>query len=322
MGQPEYDKTEEPLIDQLVAMGWKHVRGGPPGEPATLASASGRTSFTQVVYEDRFRDAVARRAPPLAPTAAGLGSPRGSWTTFSRVSREPRPARGSPDGARPVLRSDRHAPERHQRPYVWLDPRESRTHPPGRLGRRVRSRRQGRKSEGSAKGNDLLAVSQFRVERKGAKPVTPDLVLFVNGLPWVVIECKAPLLTERTAGPRWMPPLIRSSATRVPVRRLPSPSSYGTRRCSSARIVITPSWLLPPGRKHFAPWRTVRPRSEANVRADVGKSESTPLTAQDVLVAGLDLAHLFTLVRDFTTWAGHGNRAGRLSAATSSSGPC
>ncbi|GFN07363.1 hypothetical protein Smic_59190 [Streptomyces microflavus] len=193
MGQPEYDKTEEPLIDQLVAMGWKHVRGGPPGEPATLASASGRTSFTQVVYEDRFRDAVARLNPaPRADGGRTWLSPGQLDHLLARIKGtapgQGLPGRGAAGNreATDMLRNGINArtvpgwtPENPE--HIRLVDWDGEFGPVGKG-----------ESEGSARGNDLLAVSQFRVERKGAKPVTPDLVLFVNGLPWVVIECKAP----------------------------------------------------------------------------------------------------------------------------------
>lgn len=40
--------------------------------------------------------------------------------------------------------------------------------------------------------NDFLAIRQFRVDRPGAgEPLYPDIVLFVNGIPMVVVECKA-----------------------------------------------------------------------------------------------------------------------------------
>ncbi|MFH1993643.1 MAG: YgjP-like metallopeptidase domain-containing protein [Pseudomonadota bacterium] len=45
--------------------------------------------------------------------------------------------------------------------------------------------------------NDFLAVSQFRVEVPGGKHfIVPDIVLFVNGIPMVVVECKSPKLTN------------------------------------------------------------------------------------------------------------------------------
>lgn len=42
--------------------------------------------------------------------------------------------------------------------------------------------------------NDFFVVSQFLIE--GAETIIPDLVLFVNGIPLVVIECKAPDVTD------------------------------------------------------------------------------------------------------------------------------
>lgn len=46
---PEYEKTEKPLIEQLVGLGWEHLEGAPPGEPVTDPAPSGRETFTQVV---------------------------------------------------------------------------------------------------------------------------------------------------------------------------------------------------------------------------------------------------------------------------------
>ena len=47
--------------------------------------------------------------------------------------------------------------------------------------------------------NEFLAINQFRVDEPGGqahKFVVPDIVLFVNGIPLVVIECKSPYITE------------------------------------------------------------------------------------------------------------------------------
>ena len=44
--------------------------------------------------------------------------------------------------------------------------------------------------------NDFLAISQFRVDRPGTSNfIQPDIVLFVNGIPLVVVECKNPAAT-------------------------------------------------------------------------------------------------------------------------------
>jgi type I restriction enzyme R subunit len=50
------------------------------------------------------------------------------------------------------------------------------------------------------KRNDFLAINQFRVNSPWATSnksfAVPDIVLFVNGIPLVVIECKSPNLTN------------------------------------------------------------------------------------------------------------------------------
>jgi type I restriction enzyme R subunit len=45
--------------------------------------------------------------------------------------------------------------------------------------------------------NDFLAINQFRVDVPGGKTfIAPDIVLFVNGIPVVVVECKSPKITN------------------------------------------------------------------------------------------------------------------------------
>ncbi|WP_269432566.1 type I restriction endonuclease, partial [Haloferax profundi] len=43
--------------------------------------------------------------------------------------------------------------------------------------------------------NDFLAVNQFSVEGN-TETIRPDIVLFVNGLPLGVVECKSPTIAE------------------------------------------------------------------------------------------------------------------------------
>ncbi|MFC6602061.1 type I restriction endonuclease [Ectobacillus funiculus] len=41
--------------------------------------------------------------------------------------------------------------------------------------------------------NDLLVVDQFTVSNAQGN-IRPDLVIFINGLPLVIVECKSPML--------------------------------------------------------------------------------------------------------------------------------
>ncbi|MGB4367154.1 MAG: HsdR family type I site-specific deoxyribonuclease, partial [Acetomicrobium sp.] len=50
------------------------------------------------------------------------------------------------------------------------------------------------------KNNSFIAISQFKVNIPGTeKHIIPDIVLFVNGLPLVVVECKSPTTADPIA---------------------------------------------------------------------------------------------------------------------------
>lgn len=297
--QPEYVKVERPLIEQLETMGWDHLRGAPPGQPATRPEDSGRRSFTEVVYADRFRNAVARinvrpedgtswltaqqldhilaRVRGTAPGRGAAGRGVTANLEVTRLLREGIPARTIPGWTK--------GDPEHVRLVDW----------DGRF-------------EG---GNDFLAVSQFRVERPGAAAATPDLVLFVNGLPWVVVECKAPVTSSRKdarfALDQAVMEVIAYAGTDAT-----APVAEFTR---FAQLLVATDWThaelgtVTAEAKHFAPWRTVAPARDAEVRAETGVPQDRELSAQQTLVAGvLRPAHLLTLVRDFTTETRHGSR--------------
>ncbi|MDX5562485.1 type I restriction endonuclease [Streptomyces sp. ID05-04B] len=309
--QPEYVRTERPLIEQLTAMGWTHLRGGPAAGPATASRASDRTSFETVVYADRFKSALARINPRPSD-----GEP---WLSDAQLDRLLALVQGTTPGQGPrehgvagnlevtdLLRKGLNArtlpgwtkgdPE-HVRLVDWDG--EFGEHPDTPGG-----------------GNDLLVVSQFRVERKDAPPVTPDLVLFVNGLPWVVIECKAPVVSGplgdvRAALDEAVDQVLRYAGVNSPAA-VPEFVRFAQVLVATDRDHAETGTVTAEPR-HFAPWRTVAPVSEDLVREEVRKPASAALTDQEILVAGmLRPAHLLDLVRDFTTRLGSGQRTVKL----------
>ncbi|MGY1456092.1 type I restriction endonuclease subunit R [Streptomyces sp. SS8] len=301
MGQPEYEYVERPLIEQLKAMGWQHLRGAPPGSPE-----SGRDGYADAVLAGRFREAVRRinltddGRPWLTPEqldrvlAIVLGTAPGHTGrdgVAGNLAVTELLRKGIESRFLPGWRRDEGLPE-HVRLVDWNGETEG--------------------------GNDFLAVSQLRIDRRGGSGPeygVPDLVLFVNGLPWVVIECKAPgplaldLAVEQVIGYAGA-----SASTAVPELVRFAQLLVATDREGAEVGTVTA------GPEHFAPWRTVEPATEAQVRTEVGKPETAgedkrPLTAQEVLVAGaLRPAHLLDLVRDFTAQAGHGTRTVKLVA--------
>ena len=88
--------------------------------------------------------------------------------------------------------------------------------------------------------NDFLAINQFRVDEPGGqakKFVAPDVVLFVNGIPLVVIECKSPYVTDPMAeGDRPAAPLRQPARARHAPR---ATSSCSGPTSSSSRPTVT-----------------------------------------------------------------------------------
>jgi type I restriction enzyme R subunit len=284
---PEYVKTEKPLIEQLAGLGWEHLEGGPPGKPVSSPEASRRATYGQVVYENRFRDAVARINP-----GPGGG---GTWLSPGQLDRLLALVLGTAPGQGPA---ERGVAANLAVTRLLRDGVNARTLPGWRKGDPEHVRLVDWDGENGGR-NDLLAVSQFRVDRKNMSHVTPDLVLFVNGLPWVVIECKAPLTSgsdSRAALDDAVGQVCRyaslESAAPVPEFTRFAQVLVGTDRRYAELGTVTSS------SEYFTPWRTTEPASADGCDTDMA-----------VLTAGvLTPDHLLTLVRDFTTERGQGGR--------------
>jgi type I restriction enzyme R subunit len=284
---PEYVKTEKPLIEQLIRLGWEHLEGAPPGEPTGSTAPSQRTTYGQVVYEDRFREAVAR----LNPARRGSGT----WLTAAQLDRILALVLGTAPGQGPA---ERGVAANLAVTKLLRDGVNARTLPGWRKGDPEHVQLIDWEGENGGR-NDLLAVSQFRVDRKDAPRVTPDLVLFVNGLPWVVIECKAPLTSgsdSRAALDDAVGQVCRYASLESPAPVLEftryAQILIGTDRTYAELGTVTST------PEYFTPWRTTEPAAADGCDTDMA-----------VIAAGvLTPAHLLTLVRDFTTERGQGDR--------------
>jgi len=153
------DHLEALCLDWLAGLGWDCLHGdavSPGGEQAS------RERYADVVLTPRLRHSVLRLSPDLSPAEAD--------EVVAKVASY---------GSQSLVEGNREM-------YDWLRngvPLE-RIEPDGR---RSVLRVQVFDFAGQ---NDLLAVQQFTVH--GQKIRRPDIVLFVNGLPLVVIELKNP----------------------------------------------------------------------------------------------------------------------------------
>jgi len=125
--------------------------------------------------------------------------------------------------------------------------------------------------------NDLVVTRQYRI--KGAeKTIVPDVVVFVNGIPLAVIECKSP-----TIGDRWraeaLDQLLRYQDAAHGAPRLFETAQILVGTCYVSAVygtVGTPA-------RFYAEWKEPYPRTSKRVARDLGREAS----AQDVLLYGL-----------------------------------
>jgi type I restriction enzyme R subunit len=148
------------------------------------------------------------------------------------------------------------------------------------------------------KKNEFIVIRQFRVQ--GAKKnIRPDIVLFINGVPLVVIECKSP-----TLGETWkidaFDQFCRYQELEHRFRELGAPKLFEpvqilVATCGHAAFygtVTTPY-------RHYAEWKTLWPKTEA----EFTKAHGHPPSAQETLFEGmLAPENLLDIVRNFVVF--------------------
>jgi type I restriction enzyme R subunit len=146
--------------------------------------------------------------------------------------------------------------------------------------------------------NEFLVTRQFSV-RGTKKTRRPDIVLFVNGIPLVVIECKSPTLGEGWKAEA-IDQLNRSQELDEKYRELGAPKLFEPVQiviatCDQAACygtVTTPY-------RHFAEWKTLWPSSEA----DFVKAHGHAPSAQEMLFEGmLAPKNLLDIVQNFVVF--------------------
>ena len=144
--------------------------------------------------------------------------------------------------------------------------------------------------------NDFLAVSQFMVD--GAQTIIPDITLFVNGIPLIVIECKAPDVTDPIH--EGVNQLKRYMNTRGTQQSEGASKLFNT----NAFVVVScrtqaKSGTISSNLEHYLSWKDPYPKN----LEEFGKDE------QDILVAGmLDKQNLLEIMRNFTIVMGTGRK--------------
>jgi len=145
--------------------------------------------------------------------------------------------------------------------------------------------------------NSFIAISQFKVNITGTeKHIVPDIVLFVNGLPLVVVECKSPAIADPIS--EAITQLMRYCNRRGVIEGNEKLFWY------NLFVVATSNQVAKYGTitseyEHFVEWKDPYPFSLSDVNSDGN------VTSQQVLIHGmlskenlLDLLHTFTIFKE------------------------
>lgn len=284
-GGPEYTEVERPLLVRLAGLGWQVVEGS-KSDPAVTE----RDSFRGSILERRLRATLLKINPEPD------GSP---WLDDSRLSEAvsslTRPAVGK------LIELNERMTER------LLEGVSVSGLPDWDQGRSQRIRFI---DFDQPDRNDFLAISQFRVDEPGGQAkrfVAPDVVLFVNGIPLVVIECKSPYVTDPMAEG------INQLRRYANQRGLGAAEGNEQLFWTNQFVVSTHGdkarvGTFTAGPEHFLEWKDPAPISRDDLAVKLGKP-AAELTGQELLVAGmLTPANLLDIVRHFTLFTEIGGR--------------
>ncbi|HUX75336.1 MAG TPA: type I restriction endonuclease subunit R [Anaerolineae bacterium] len=284
----EYTQVERPFIEQLRQLGWSYLEGD-----VDVPYLTERESFRQVLLTGRLREALA---------CINLDESGEPWLDETRV-------------AQAVGRLERPGkPRLIEANQVATDLLLKGTPVEGPDGRHVTVRYVDFEHP---ERNDFLAVNQFRADPRwataGRDYVVPDLVLFVNGIPLVVVEAKRPDLEDPLT--QAITQLLRYSNQREEVaepegaERLFHYAQLMVATCFETARVGT----VGASYEHYLEWKDTHPVPTAQVAEELGVPGDECLAGQQMLVAGmLRPTHLLDIVRNFTLFTEVGGRTVKI----------
>ncbi len=235
----EYTEVEQPFLDQLQSLGWNPIDQGPdiPQDP----TKSLRQSFRQWLLPDVFEQSVA------GINTTSVGEP---WLTNKQlhdlqdqILRQPnKTLLEANESIQKLLfkaQVDCNEKTGEQYPVVTLIDFEN------------------------PEKNQFHAINQFRIDTPGCVKqfIIPDIVLFVNGIPLAVVECKKGGPTCANPMPEAFKQLQRYMNRRKATQQLGlkegEPRLFHTnllliRTCSLEADFGT----ITSGEEHFFPWKT------------------------------------------------------------------
>ena len=269
----EYSHVEQPLMEQLKELGWNQD----DNEVIELKiqqkpEQSFRTSFSEVILQPKLRKALKRINPFL--TDGQVDEVVRKISTFHKNS----------------------LIENNQKVLNFLleNTTVNCNEETGELSPTVRY------IDFDNIGNNIFtAISQFKVNVPGTDHhIVPDIVLFVNGLPLVVIEAKSPKVKEPI--PEAIDQLLRYSEQRGETgegnKELFFYNQFLITTCRTETKFGTITTHI---EKHFYRWTDPYPRTVN----DLKHGKSSPNDQQRLVAGMLDRQNLLDIIRVFTVFS-------------------
>lgn len=268
----EYTEVEQPFLHQLADLGWTTIDQGSdiPQDP----SKSLRQTFRQRILPDVFALSISK----LNRTGDGTEwlTPKQIQDVQDQIIRQPN---------RSLLEANESVQKLLFKTQVDVNETTGEQDPIVKL-----------IDFANPENNTFHAINQFRIDTPGCVKqfIIPDVVLFVNGLPLVVVECKKggancaiPMAEAYEQLQRYM---NRRSATHQQGLKEGEPRLFHTAlmlvRSSGAQADYG---TITSGEEHFFPWKTQWPQDDATAQG---------MSQQEQLVSGmLNKRNLLSILR-------------------------
>lgn len=280
----ELEDVEKPFVAQLQALGWTHIEGS-VDDPAL----TGRSGFAEVIQEGLLRKQM--RAQNLGPD----GVP---WLDDARLSEAV--AAITCSGIHKLIETNEKATSILIR-GLTVDGL------PGWDGGRGQTIRY--IDWDIPANNRFTVISQYRVDcppgfNSAKRFIVPDLVLLVNGIPLVVVECKSPSVPEPLADA--VDQLRRYSNQRKTAFEVDDNEGNESLFATNQLLVATSFdearvGCVGAAFEHYAQWKTVVGPDGKGTEIEVAKRlGKAGISEQERLIAGLlSPAHLLDVVKNF-----------------------
>lgn len=262
----EYLHVERPFLDQLATLGWTVIDQG-SGIIPTNPLKSLRPNFREILLPQVFRQAV--RSINLTENGTAWLTDRQLDDLYDQILRQPN---------RTLLDANEAVHALLVKSQVDLNEVTGEVDPVVRLIDFAQPER-----------NQFHAINQFRIDTPGCVKsfIIPDIVLFVNGIPLVVVEAKTgdshaanplhdafeQLLRYRNGRPGTLQAGLREGEP-----RLFYPNMLLVRTCGEKAEYGT----ITSGPEHFYAWRDIWPQERSNYVPPLGVERE-----QEKLIQGL-----------------------------------